>query len=351
MSNTFVTPRVVTTISQSRLDYNESLTALLQNFASPGAPDPAEIDLEGATGLRTGMFWYKSGTTTSDGQGRFLVYNGSNFTRNGIGTYRMASATEANSAAAAGRIEYGDLILTGSDSLFMVTAAGTSVREVGTSALTLSGLTANQFVRTDVDTSLTANTNFNSNNFIKVPIGSTAQRPQGGFAIPGQIRYNSSLSRYEGYHDTDWDAISRPDAVANSTNFSANVLFVADNAITTYVNSSLKFNPSTGTLSSTVFNSTSDANLKENIREIPDALEKLETLSGYIFNFIGQEQESAGVLAQELQKVLPQCVSEVDGTLQVNYAGALALLLQGFKEYRNWIEFRLDSIESRLDGR
>jgi hypothetical protein len=129
------------------------------------------------------------------------------------------------------------------------------------------------------------------------------------------------------------------------------VLFVADNALTTYVNSSLKFNPSTGTLSSTIFNSTSDANLKENIIEIPQALEKLETLSGYLFNFIGQTEESAGVLAQELQKVLPQCVSEVEGALQVNYAGALALLLQGFKEYRNYMHDRLESIESRLNER
>ena len=73
MSNTFITPRVVTTIAQSKLDYNESVTALLQNFASVGQPDPAEINLEGDIGFKTGMFWYKSGSTTSDGQGRFLV--------------------------------------------------------------------------------------------------------------------------------------------------------------------------------------------------------------------------------------------------------------------------------------
>lgn len=351
MSNTFITPTVVTTISQSRLDYNESLTALLQNFASAGAPAAAEINLEGVTGLRTGMFWYKAGTTTSDGQGRFFVYDGTKFTRNGIGTYQMASVAAANSAATAGRIEYGDLILIGTDEVYQVNAAGTGVIQVGSAATTLSGLTAAQFLRSDVDATSTANLSFSSNNFIQVPIGSTAQRPQGGFARPGQIRYNHSLSKYEAYHNTDWEPISRREAVANSTNFSANVLFVADDFYTTYVNSSLKFNPSTGTLSSTAFNSTSDANVKENIVQIPDALEKLETLSGYLFNFIGQSKESAGLIAQELQKVLPQCVSEVEGTLQVNYSGALALLLQGFKEYRDCIEIRLASIESRLNER
>lgn len=345
MSNTFVTPRIVTTIAQSRLDYNESITSLLQNFASTGEPDPNEISLEGVTGLRTGMFWYKSGSTTSDGQGRFLVYDGTKFTRNGIGTYQMPSVATANSAAAAGTIEYGDLVLVGTDDLYLVNAAETGVIQVGRAATTLSGLTSAQFLRSDVDTTSSANLSFSSNNFIQVPIGTTAQRPQGGFARPGQIRYNHSLSQYEGYHDTDWEAISRVNAVSNSANFSANVVFISDNFYTTYVNSSLKFNPSTGTLSSTVFNSTSDATLKENIREIPDALDRLDTLSGYLFNFIGQNKDSAGLLAQELQEVLPECVNEIDGKLQVNYAGALALLLQGFKEYRSYMYDKIESIE------
>ena len=83
MSNTFTTPRVVTTVSQSRLDYNNALTSLLQNFASTGSPNPTDINLEDGTGFRTGMLWYKSGTDTADGQGRLFIYNGTEFTRNG----------------------------------------------------------------------------------------------------------------------------------------------------------------------------------------------------------------------------------------------------------------------------
>lgn len=414
MSNTFITPRVVTTIAQSRLDYNQSLTSVLQNFASTGAPDALSVNLEGATGLKTGMFWYKSGSTTSDGQGRLFVYDGSSFTRNGIGTYQMSSATDANNAASSGRIEYGDLVLIGTDDLYLVTSTGTSVKRIGEAASTLSGLVATQFLRSDIDsiatgnvrfasnnfvtvpigttaqrpigtaaqpgqirfntvlasyegyngavwgplsnssaiTSLAANIVFTSNNFISLPIGTTAQRPTGAAAQPGQIRFNTEAVRYEGYLGSEWVSLSSATQVSsNSSNISANVVFSSDDGVTLYSNNNFKFNPSTGTLSATIFNSTSDANLKENIREIPDALDRLEMLSGYLFNFIGQSKDSAGLLAQELQEVLPQCVHKVDGTLQVNYAGALALVLQGFKEYREYMNNKIDYIESKLDER
>jgi hypothetical protein len=113
----FITPRVVSTISQSRIDYNQSMTSLLRNFSGSSAPTNLDINLEGSTGLQTGMFWYKSGGNSSLGQNRLLVYNGSSFTRNGIGTFQMSSVEAAETAAQAGNIEYGDLLLIGNDVL------------------------------------------------------------------------------------------------------------------------------------------------------------------------------------------------------------------------------------------
>jgi hypothetical protein len=249
----FITPRVVSTISQSRIDYNQSMTSLLRNFSGSSAPTNLDINLEGSTGLQTGMFWYKSGGNSSLGQNRLLVYNGSSFTRNGIGTFQMSSVAAAETAAQAGNIEYGDLVLIGTDVLYMVNPSGTGVIPISADASTVEGLSASQFVRSDIDSSVTGNTSFNSNNFVKVPIGTTAQRPQGTSARPGHIRYNTELLRYEGYHQTSWDSLGSITAASNSTNFSANVLFVADDARTVYVNSGLKFNPSTGTLTTTTF--------------------------------------------------------------------------------------------------
>jgi hypothetical protein len=215
MSNTFVTPRVVSTIAQSRIDYNTSLTSVLQNFSSVGAPSAASISIEGVTGLLPGMLWYKSGSDTSDGQGRFFVYNGSEFTRNGIAAYRMPSISAANSAASVGSISYGDLILTGDNNLYIVNAANTGVVSVSASAQTLSGILASQFMRRDIDSNSTANVSFNSNAFVKLPIGNVAQRPS--VPVTGMIRFNTSTSAFEGYDGSSWGTIGTQTFINDGT--------------------------------------------------------------------------------------------------------------------------------------
>jgi hypothetical protein len=205
MSNTFTTPRVVTTVSQSRLDYNNALTSLLQNFASTGSPNPTDINLEDGTGFRTGMLWYKSGTDTADGQGRLFIYNGTEFTRNGLNAYKMPSITAANTAATSGTVSYGDLILVGSDLLYMVNTANNGIVRIGGDAVTLSGLASTQFVRADIDDDIAGNIAFTSNAFVRLPIGNTAQRP--GTSTIGMLRYNTSLNSFEGYDGTEWGEI------------------------------------------------------------------------------------------------------------------------------------------------
>lgn len=205
MSNTFSTPSVVTTLSQSRLDYNEALLTLLQNFASAGQPSGSEIISDGTTGLRTGMLWYKSGADTSDGQGRMLVYNGAEFTRNGLAVYKMPSTTAANAAVVASKISYGELVTVGSDALFMVNAANTGVLQIGSDASTLSGLVSTQFVRTDASSTITANLTFSGTGFIKVPFGNDSQRP--GTPAAGMLRFSNTSGSFEGYDGTEWGEI------------------------------------------------------------------------------------------------------------------------------------------------
>jgi hypothetical protein len=205
MSNTFSTPSVVTTISQSRLDYNEALLSLLQNFASSGQPSGAEINSDGTTGLRTGMLWYKSGADTADGQGRMLVYNGAEFTRNGLAVYKMPSVVAANAAAVATKISYGELVSVGSDALYMVNAANNGVFQVGGDAVTLSGLTSGQFVRTDTSSTITGNVTFSGTGFVKLPLGNDSQRP--GTPTAGMLRFSNTTGSFEGYDGVEWGEI------------------------------------------------------------------------------------------------------------------------------------------------
>lgn len=101
------------------------------------------------------------------------------------------------------------------------------------------------------------------------------------------------------------------------------------------VSTSLTFNPSTGTLSSTIFNSTSDINKKTNIQIIDNSLEVLDALSGYRFNWKDNGLPSLGVIAQEVETVLPELIGEDNS---VNYNGIIAVLIQAVKELKAEIE-------------
>lgn len=80
-------------------------------------------------------------------------------------------------------------------------------------------------------------------------------------------------------------------------------------------------------------NLTSDIRKKENLSVITDALKRVLTLNGYFYNFKGSDKESVGLIAQQVQKVLPSAVSEdADGTLSLNYNGIVALLVEATRE-------------------
>ena len=80
----------------------------------------------------------------------------------------------------------------------------------------------------------------------------------------------------------------------------------------------------------------SDARLKKNIVPITSALNSLNKLNAYTYNWIDKNKDSKqqiGVLAQEIQKVYPQLVNEDEqGNLSVNYMGLTPILLQSIKE-------------------
>jgi len=84
----------------------------------------------------------------------------------------------------------------------------------------------------------------------------------------------------------------------------------------------------------------SDEKLKENVKVVENPLEKLEQLRGVTFDWKNREdKQSGGIIAQELQKVMPDLVREVDSInseddsyLAVDYNGVIALLIEAVKE-------------------
>jgi hypothetical protein len=79
------------------------------------------------------------------------------------------------------------------------------------------------------------------------------------------------------------------------------------------------------------FNSTSDENLKTNIQTIESSLDTLQQLRGVTFDWKGNNKPSIGVIAQELEQVLPQLVTDGDPKT-VNYNGLIGVLIEAVKE-------------------
>jgi hypothetical protein len=100
----------------------------------------------------------------------------------------------------------------------------------------------------------------------------------------------------------------------------------------------LTFNPSTGTLSATIFNSLSDREYKANIKTLINSLDVVDNLRGVSFNWKDNGQASIGVIAQEIETYVPALVTDNNGIKNVNYDGIIGLLIESIKELKSRIE-------------
>lgn len=94
----------------------------------------------------------------------------------------------------------------------------------------------------------------------------------------------------------------------------------------------------------------SDDSLKTNIQPIQGALSKVEQVTGVTFDRIADGSTSTGVVAQELEAVLPEAVKTDDAGLKhVAYGNITGLLIEAVKEldakYQDQIKQLTDQIE------
>ena len=92
----------------------------------------------------------------------------------------------------------------------------------------------------------------------------------------------------------------------------------------------------TGTVTAADFNSTSDIKLKQNVEIIDDPLEKIMKIDGVSFQWKESGNRSLGVIAQNIEKILPELVTDGD-TKTVNYNGLIGLLIECIKNQQHQI--------------
>jgi hypothetical protein len=92
----------------------------------------------------------------------------------------------------------------------------------------------------------------------------------------------------------------------------------------------------------------SDIRVKENIEPILNGLNKVLSLQGITYNLIAQPGEARhlGLIAQDVELVAPEAVSEHDGVKSVAYGNLVGLLVEAIKEQ----QIQIEDLRSRLDG-
>jgi hypothetical protein len=150
-------------------------------------------------------------------------------------------------------------------------------------------------------------------------------------------------------------------AIASTTGFGT---YINQNVLTT---SNVQFNSlgvgmaasaTAGRIDATndvVAYSSSDRRFKENIIQIGTPIEKIKKIGGYEYDWIpniehGYEGHDVGVIAQEIEAVIPELVqTRESGYKAVKYDKLVALLIEGIKEQQNTIE-KLEARINKLEG-
>ena len=92
-----------------------------------------------------------------------------------------------------------------------------------------------------------------------------------------------------------------------------------------------------GTITCTDINSTSDIKLKENIHSIDNPLDKVMQINGVGFRWKDTKEDAIGVIAQDIEEVIPELVKNNDHTKTVNYNGLVGVLIEAVKEQQRQI--------------
>jgi hypothetical protein len=135
------------------------------------------------------------------------------------------------------------------------------------------------------------------------------------------------------------------DTTTNSTFYPVFADVTTGTLMTGYTSSVKYFyNPSSGTLSATNFTSLSDENYKTNICTLVNPMDTLNQLRGVSFNWKDTGAATYGVIAQEVEKVLPSIVNTNDkGQKTVDYQAMIAFLIETIKD----LDARVKYLESK----
>lgn len=151
------------------------------------------------------------------------------------------------------------------------------------------------------------------------------------FLIDNNIYIGSNI--YSNIHDLNYNFPVNPVHV--------NKLFIGTKILDNHTINNYDLTVSGSIYATTDITTDSDIAYKRELEKIENALDKINNLNGYTFNRndTNLDRRFTGLIAQEVQKVLPEAIlKKHDGHLRVMYGNIIGLLVEGIKELQEEIK-------------
>lgn len=175
------------------------------------------------------------------------------------------------------------------------------------------------------------------------------------FRFPTSAGTSGYVLSTDGSGNTSWIAAGGGGSGTVNSGAIGQVAFYAAAGTAVSGDAGMTYNPSTDSLflvGDVIAFSSSDRRLKKNVKHIENALDKVSKIGGYTYEWNEASEavqdrrgKDIGVIAQEVEKVLPEVVTEREnGYKAVNYEKIVALLIEANKELLD----RVEQLEERV---
>jgi hypothetical protein len=300
------------------------------------------------------------------------IGSGATVGNSGIVTYYGDGSQLSNIISGVGIRSTGTLIGTGFTTLNFIGVGNTFAVNGTTIDITITANTPNTLTLNTSGTGLSGSTTFNGGSAATFTVTSNATsantvsaivaRDASGNFSAGTITAasfvksggtSSQFLKADGSVDSNTYLTSSSTSVTNdtSTNATRYITFTSSTSGSisgvNVSSTNLQFNPLSGNLAATQFTSLSDATQKTNVRPIENPIEITKQLDGVRFDWINNNKPSLGLIAQEVEKVLPELVeTNNEGIKSVSYSNMIGLLIEAIKEQ----QVRIEELERKLNA-